>query len=83
MHSAIAAAEVAINALEKEDYSKDTLKEYRTHPEVKNLRRVFRSLLRFRDFFFEENGKYLNEMLERAENDPEYREKVLNMLFAK
>jgi len=83
MYSAKAAAEVAVNALEKEDYSKDTLKAYRNHPEVKNLRRVFKSLLRLRDFFFEENGKNLNEMLERAENDLEYREKALNIFFAK
>ncbi len=83
MHSAKAAAEVAVNALEKEDYSKDSLKAYRNHPDVKNLRRVFKSLLRLRDFFFMENGKNLNDMLERAENDPEYREKALDMFFAK
>ena len=83
MQSAKAAADVAVNALEKDDFTKDTLKEYRTHPEVKRIRKVFKSLLRLRDFLFEENGKNLNEMLARAENDPEYREKALSIFFAK
>ena len=83
MYSAKAAAEVAIQALEKEEYSKETLRVYKNHPVVKNMRKVFRTLLRLRDFLYVEQGKNLNEMFERAEKDPEYREKALNMFFLK
>lgn len=83
IYSAKAAAETAIQALEKGDYSKDTLKAYKSHPDVKSMRKVFRTLLRLRDFLFENEGKNLNEMLEKAENDPDYKEKAMNILFSK
>jgi digeranylgeranylglycerophospholipid reductase len=83
IYSAKAAAETAIQALEKEDYSKETLKAYKSHPDVKSMRKVFRTLLRLRDFLFENEGKNLNEMLEKAENDPDYKEKAMNILFSK
>jgi geranylgeranyl reductase family protein len=83
IYSAKAAADVAIQALEKEDYSKDTLKAYKTHPDVKKMKKLFRTLMRFREFLFEKEGKNLNEMLARAEKDTDYREKTMNLFFAK
>jgi len=81
--SAGAAAEVAIEALELQDYSITILRKYKKHPNVKQIIRNFKAKLAARDFFSEDQGKNLNEMFERAEKDKVYRDKVLGMFFSK
>ncbi len=81
--SAQASAEVAIEALEREDYSAAMLKKYRRHPKVKQIVGNFKTKLRLRKFFYEEQGKNLSEMFARAEKDHAYRDEALNMFFSK
>ncbi|UCC19249.1 MAG: NAD(P)/FAD-dependent oxidoreductase [Promethearchaeota archaeon] len=73
------AAETAIKALQDEDYSKNTLKTYRTNPEIKKIIRNFKQKSSMINFFYEKNGKNLNKMLELAELDSIFREQVINM----
>ncbi|MFW9998606.1 MAG: NAD(P)/FAD-dependent oxidoreductase [Candidatus Hodarchaeota archaeon] len=73
------AAETAIKALQEEDYSKNSLKKYRTHPEIKNIINNFKLKRSMIKFFFENNGKNLNKMLEVSENDLVFREQLVNM----
>ncbi|MFX1388957.1 MAG: NAD(P)/FAD-dependent oxidoreductase [Promethearchaeota archaeon] len=73
------AAEIVIKALENEDYSKNTLKMYRTNPEIKKIIRNFKQKFSMINFFYENNGKNLNRMLELAELDSIFREQVINM----
>lgn len=78
-----AAAEVAIESLEKEDYSREILKKYKSHTMVKELSKTFKMHIGARNYFYRDNGKKLNEMFERAEIDAEYREEVIDRFFGK
>ena len=73
------AAETAIKALQKEDYSRNTLKIYRTNSEIKNIIRNFKQKRSMIKFFYEDKGNNLNKMLELSEDDLEFREQVVNM----
>ena len=73
------AAETAIEALQKEDYSKTNLKKYRTNLEIKNIIRNFKLKRSMINFFYENKGKNLNKMLSLAGTDSEFREQVVNM----
>lgn len=75
------AAETAIKALREQDYSKTNLKMYRTNPEIKKIIRNFKLKASMIDFFYEDNGANLNKMLQLSEEDPAFREQVVN-LFA-
>lgn len=75
------AAETAIKALQNEDYSKTSLKMYRTNQEIKKIIRNFKQKSSMINFFYENNGKNLNKMLELSEIDSKFREQVVN-LFA-
>ena len=81
--SAGAAAEVAIEALERQDYSINILRKYKKHPNVKQIVSNFKAKLAIRNFFVEDQGKYLDEMFERTEKDQVYKDKVLGMFFSK
>lgn len=87
IHTAIAsgkaAAEIAIDALEKEDYSKNVLRKYKTHPDIKEISRTFKLKSSLMKFFYENKGRSLNRMLEIAEQDDEFREQVLGMFISK
>ncbi|MFX0000466.1 MAG: NAD(P)/FAD-dependent oxidoreductase [Candidatus Hodarchaeota archaeon] len=77
------AAEVAINALQQEDYSKNILKKYKSHLEIKKMIRNFkfkRSMIRF---FYENRGENLNKLLALAEKDPEFKSHVVDMFLSK
>ena len=78
-----AAAEVAIESLEKENYSAEILKKYKSHPIVKQLSKTFKMHVGARNYFYRDNGKKLNEMFERAEVDAEYREEIIDKFFGK
>ncbi|MFX1418463.1 MAG: NAD(P)/FAD-dependent oxidoreductase [Promethearchaeota archaeon] len=75
------AAETAIKALQDEDYSKSNLKMYKTNPEIKKIIRNFKQKSSMVNFFYENEGKNLNKMLELSEKDKYFREQVVN-LFA-
>jgi geranylgeranyl reductase family protein len=73
------AAKTAIEALEKEDYSKNTLKKYKTDLEIKSIIRNFKLKRSMIKFFYENEGRNLNKMLHLSGKDPELREQVVNM----
>lgn len=76
-------AEVAINSLQEEDFSRVYLKRYKVHPEIKKMGRNFkmkRSMIRF---FYENNGENLNKLLSLAEKDPEFKNHVVDMFLSK
>ncbi len=82
IHSAIVtgnvAGQTAIKALEREDYSLKTLKEFRTHPNIKTIIRTFKFQRGFVDFFYENEGENLNKLFKLAEEDDEFKLDVIN-----
>jgi len=79
VYSGKAAAEVAIEALENEDYSKNTLKKYKKHPDIKHLIRSFKMRHSFAKFFVENKGINLNKLFELAEKDSNYMEQITGL----
>ncbi len=82
IHSAIVsgniAGKISIKALEQEDYTLNTLKEFRKHPRIKKIIRTFKFQRRFVDFFYENEGEYLNKLFKLAEEDEKFRIDVIN-----
>ncbi|MHA1624329.1 MAG: geranylgeranyl reductase family protein [Promethearchaeota archaeon] len=76
-----AAAYSAINALENENISKESLKSYKKYPNVKKIIRNFKMKLSLVEFFFENKGKQLNALFKLAKSDDMYREEVINMFL--
>ncbi len=76
-----AAAETAINALENENISKETLKYYKFNPNIKKIIRNFKMKTSMINFFFENGGKFLSNMLELAEKNDNFRDQVINMFL--
>lgn len=83
IYSATGAAEVAIEALEQQDYSKNILRKFKKHPIVRQIVRNFKAKLAARKYFYKDQGKNLDEMFERAEKDQMYRDKILGMFFSR
>ncbi|MFX0025037.1 MAG: geranylgeranyl reductase family protein [Candidatus Hermodarchaeota archaeon] len=75
------AAETAINALENQDLSKKALKNYKSHPNIKKIIRNFKMKTSMVDFFFENRGENLSNMLKLAEKFDSFREQVINMFL--
>ncbi|MFX0011185.1 MAG: NAD(P)/FAD-dependent oxidoreductase, partial [Candidatus Hermodarchaeota archaeon] len=73
------AAETAINALQNEDYSKSSLKLYRTNKEIKNIIRNFKLKSSMINFLYEKKGNNLNKMFKISETDLSFKEQVVNM----
>ena len=73
------AAKTAIKALQNEDYSKASLKSYRTNREIKNIIRNFKLKTSMINFLYENKGSNLNKMFKLSEIDSEFREQVVNM----
>jgi digeranylgeranylglycerophospholipid reductase len=73
------AAETAIKALENEDYSKASLKDYRTNKEIKNIIRNFKLKTSMINFLYEDKGVNLNKMFKLSMVDSEFKEQVVNM----
>ena len=76
-------AEVAIKALESEDYSKNMLKQYKGHPKIKNTARIFKTKLAMRDFFYTNRGEKLNKIFELTQGDPEFKKDVVDVFMSK
>jgi geranylgeranyl reductase family protein len=79
-----AAAETGINALENEDISQQSLKNYKFNPTIRKIGRSYKMTLSLLDFCFENQGQNFSKMCKIAENDDKFREQVVNMfLFSK
>ncbi|MFX0002164.1 MAG: NAD(P)/FAD-dependent oxidoreductase [Promethearchaeota archaeon] len=79
-----AAAETAISALENENISKNTLKQYKFHPTIKKIARSYKLNFSLLDFCFEDQGKNFSKMCKIAERDDDFSEKIVDMfLFSK
>jgi len=76
-----AAAEVAINALENDNISTQSLKKYKKYPNIKKIIRNFKMKVSMVKFLFENNGKNLSKMFELADADDKTREEVINMFL--
>jgi geranylgeranyl reductase family protein len=75
------AAETAIKAIENEDISKRTLKNYKSHPTIKKISRSYKLTLSLIDFCFENRGQNLSKMFKIAESDERFREQVVEMFL--
>ena len=78
-----ASAEIAIKALQEEDYSKNILKKYKSHPDIKRIIRNFKLRRSMIQFFYENKGENFNKLLKLAEKDPEFKIHVKNMFLSK
>jgi len=76
-----AAAEVAINALENDDISTQSLKKYKQYPNIKKIIRNFKMKVSMVEFLYENNGQNLSKMFELADTDVKIREEVINMFL--
>ncbi|TFG28585.1 MAG: NAD(P)/FAD-dependent oxidoreductase [Promethearchaeota archaeon] len=70
------AGETAINALEREDFTKNSLKEFKKHPKIKKIIRTFKFQRKFVNFFYEKEGANLNKTFKMAEENEEFKEIV-------
>ncbi|MFX1410429.1 MAG: geranylgeranyl reductase family protein [Promethearchaeota archaeon] len=78
------AAEIAIEALETEEYSEKKLKKYKYHPNIRKIIRNYKIKRSFATFFYGKEGKNLNSTFKLAEKDSEFREIVAStFLFNK
>lgn len=75
------AGETAVDALEQDNISKDTLKSYRTNSNISKIIRNFKLKRSMVNFFYEKKGKNLSNMFKLAENNEEFRETVVNMFL--
>jgi digeranylgeranylglycerophospholipid reductase len=76
-----AAAEVAINALENDDISTQSLKKFKQYPNIKKIIRNFKMKVSMVEFLFENGGQNLSKMFELADSDDKIREEVINMFL--
>ena len=67
------AAETAIKALNEETISKQTLKRYKLHPNIKKIIMNFKLKNSLIDFFFENNGRNLSKLFELTEKSGDFR----------
>ena len=80
IHSAIVSGQIAgetsIKALEKEDFTANSLKEFKKHPKIKSIIRTFKFQRKFVNFFYENEGVNLNKTFKMAEENEEFKEIV-------
>jgi geranylgeranyl reductase family protein len=77
------AADTAIKALELEDYSKKILKQYKTHPRIKETVRSFKMKHIMRNYFYTNHGEKLNRIFELTLKDPEFKTNVIDIFMSK
>jgi len=77
------AAEIAIKALELESYSKNILKQYKSHPKIKKTIRSFKMKLSMREFFYTNHGEKLNTIFELTQKDSEFKQNVVDIFMSK
>ena len=75
------AAETAIKALDLDDISNRTLKNYKQHPSIRKIIRSFKLKRSMVEFFYENDGKNLDTIFKLAEEDNDFRTQVINLFF--
>jgi geranylgeranyl reductase family protein len=75
------AGETAILALENDDLTVNTLKKYKSHQNIKKIRRNFKMTASMVDFFYKDNGKNLSNMFSLAKKDQDVNEMAINMFL--
>lgn len=75
------AAETAVDALERNDFSTKVLQEYKRHPNIKKIIRNFKLMKSFGNFFYEKNGLYLSNTFKIAEQDPGFKKIVADVFL--
>jgi len=75
------AGETAVQALEKEDYSKKTLRDYKKHRNIKKIIRNFKMKKAMFPFFFDDKGRNIDKMFKIAEEDEDFRIQVANLFL--
>ena len=75
------AAETAINALKSNNISKQTLKAYKRHPEIKNIIMNFKIKDSLVKFFFGNNGENINKIFKLAAKDVDFKIQTIDMFF--
>ena len=81
IHAAIvsgqAAGETSINAINREDFTANSLKEFKQHPKIKKIIRTFKFQRKFVNFFYENEGENLNRTFKIAEENEDFKQNVL------
>jgi len=72
------AGETAISALKREDFTANSLKEFKQHPKIKNIIRMFKFQRKFVNFFYENDGENLNRTFKMAEESEEFKQIVID-----
>jgi digeranylgeranylglycerophospholipid reductase len=75
------AGETASYALENDDISDKSLKKYKSHPNIKKIRRNFKMTASMVDFLYEDDGKNLSNMFSLAKTDEKIQDIVINMFL--
>jgi len=76
------AAETAIKALEAEDYSKEVLKQFKSHPKIKRLIKSLKLKRSMRKFLYANKGEDLNKIFDLTEKDPEFKTQVVDIFMS-
>ncbi|MFX1324304.1 MAG: geranylgeranyl reductase family protein [Promethearchaeota archaeon] len=79
--SGYVAGETAVNALKNDEISDQTLKDYKNHPNIKKIRRNFKTKVSLVEFFFADKGINFTNLFHLAESDDYVREMVINMFL--
>ena len=75
------AAETAINALKSNNISKQTLKAYKRHPDIKNIIMNFKLKYSLVKFFFGNNGEKINKIFKLAAKDIDFKNQTCDMFL--
>ncbi len=82
IHAAIVSGQVAgetsISALKRDDFTMNSLKEFKQHPKIKKIIRTFKFQRKFVNFFYENEGENLNETFKMAEESDEFKQIVID-----
>lgn len=76
------AAETTIKALEAEDYSKEVLKQFKSHPKIKRLIKSLKLKRSMRKFLYANKGEDLNKIFDLTEKDPEFKTQVVDIFMS-
>ncbi|MHA2185975.1 MAG: geranylgeranyl reductase family protein [Promethearchaeota archaeon] len=79
--SGYAAGNTAIEALTDDNISQQTLKKYKSYPNIRKMRRNFKMTASMVDFFYENEGINLSNMFKLAASDQQLREMTINMFL--
>lgn len=76
-----ASAEAAIGAFETENISREGLKAYKMHANIRKIVKNFQMKRSMVEFFYQNKGKNLSNMFQLANQDDKFREVVVNMFL--